>query len=152
MFSSLILPHSSGSAPASNASAWVRRLLRDHGDDEACHTAVSYLAQMVRRIPDTDNFDSLRGIEGECAKIYFSIFNKLILNNHEIFDISTRNRRPPQKFPPITSMNSCTAISVREQWNISCGTGSRRSATLWNIRKKPSPKSPFPADFMIPAT
>ena len=87
-----------------NTRTVIQRRLRDHGDDEACRTAVSYLAQMVRRIPDTDNFDSLRGIEGECARLYFSVFNKLILSNHEIFDISTRNRRPPQD--PTNSMLS----------------------------------------------
>lgn len=37
----------------------------------------------------------LRGIEGEAAKAYFSVFDDLILQQKEDFYFNERNRRPP---------------------------------------------------------
>ena len=78
-----------------NARTVVQRRLRDHGPDELCSRVVSLLAQMIRRLPGVEDLEQLRGIEGECAKLYFSVFNKLILTDLDTFGISTRNRRPP---------------------------------------------------------
>ena len=41
------------------------------------------------------NLDELRGIEGEAASLYFSIFNDLILQQKDEFSFETRNKRPP---------------------------------------------------------
>ena len=82
----------------------LQRRLRDHGEDIQCQRTVDLLGSMVHRIHDVTDFDTLRGIEGECAKWYFATFNKLILTNHETFDIESRNRRPP--LDPTNSMLS----------------------------------------------
>ena len=37
----------------------------------------------------------LRGIEGESAKLYFSVFDDLILQQKDDFSFSARSRRPP---------------------------------------------------------
>lgn len=42
-----------------------------------------------------ENLDSLRGIEGEAASLYFSVFDELILQQKEHFYFHTRNKRPP---------------------------------------------------------
>ena len=39
--------------------------------------------------------DSLRGIEGEAASVYFSVWDDLILQQKEHFYFSVRSRRPP---------------------------------------------------------
>ena len=39
--------------------------------------------------------DTLRGIEGEAASLYFSVFDELILQQKEAFRFQGRNRRPP---------------------------------------------------------
>ena len=41
------------------------------------------------------SLESLRGIEGELATIYFSVLDDLILNQKNEFFFRTRNRRPP---------------------------------------------------------
>jgi CRISPR-associated protein Cas1 len=40
--------------------------------------------------------DSLRGIEGNCAKFYFDVFDELILKQKDDFFMLERNRRPPR--------------------------------------------------------
>ena len=39
--------------------------------------------------------ETLRGIEGEAASLYFSVFDDLILQQKEDFSFTGRNRRPP---------------------------------------------------------
>ena len=53
---------------------------------------LSYLAQNLRQI---ENLDSLRGVEGEASKAYFSVFDSLILSQKEEFFFRERSRRPP---------------------------------------------------------
>lgn len=45
-----------------------------------------------------DNFDSLRGLEGDGAKAYFSVFDQMILQQKEQFYFHERTRRPPKDF------------------------------------------------------
>ena len=45
---------------------------------------------------NADSIDSVRGIEGEAATYYFSVFSKLLLNQKEDFVFERRNRRPPK--------------------------------------------------------
>ena len=40
--------------------------------------------------------EEVRGIEGETARNYFSVFNQLIVNQKNIFFMRGRNRRPPR--------------------------------------------------------
>ena len=39
--------------------------------------------------------DSLRGVEGDCARAYFGVFDHLILANKDDFTFRGRSRRPP---------------------------------------------------------
>jgi len=70
---------------------------RNHGPGEAVENAIKRLASSVRLARSVDNLDSLRGIEGEGAATYFSVFEKLI--NEKLrtdFPFAGRNRRPPR--------------------------------------------------------
>jgi CRISPR-associated protein Cas1 len=49
----------------------------------------------INAIQGTDSFDELRGIEGDIAKLYFSLFNDLILHQKKDFFFAGRSRRPP---------------------------------------------------------
>ncbi|HUM84330.1 MAG TPA: type I-C CRISPR-associated endonuclease Cas1c [Lachnospiraceae bacterium] len=42
-----------------------------------------------------NDIDILRGIEGEAASLYFSVFDELILQQKDDFHFSIRNKRPP---------------------------------------------------------
>ena len=39
--------------------------------------------------------DALRGVEGDCARVYFGVFDHLILANKDDFSFRVRSRRPP---------------------------------------------------------
>lgn len=76
----------------------IDRTLRDHElrvDAEKCRNAISFLTKGMERIQAETDLDSLRGIEGECASVYFGVFDELILNQKEDFVFQGRNRRPP---------------------------------------------------------
>lgn len=81
-----------------NCSAVVNRTMRDHGlkvDVEqfqaTCQTLRNGAVQALR----TENSESLRGLEGECASRYFSVFDQMILQQKENFFFRSRSRRPP---------------------------------------------------------
>ena len=78
---------------------WVlERALRDHSmqiDTEKVKNASVLLKNSLKYIQACQSADELRGYEGEAAKIYFSVFNELILQQKRDFSFSGRNKRPP---------------------------------------------------------
>lgn len=79
----------------------IRRSLRDYGAEMPAETqenlekAERRLTDVVRRIVSAPDGDTLRGLEGEAAQTYFSVFNYLIRSEKEIFEFKGRSRRPP---------------------------------------------------------
>lgn len=76
----------------------LERTLRDHGmrvDKEKLQNASAILQDALPKIQMQSVLDSLRGVEGETAAVYFSVFDMLILNNKETFYFHQRSRRPP---------------------------------------------------------
>jgi CRISPR-associated protein Cas1 len=53
------------------------------------------LIENLLKIEDCDSADTLRGIEGNCAKFYFVALDDLILRQKDVFYMHERNRRPP---------------------------------------------------------
>lgn len=81
-----------------NAHWVIERAIRDHplSVDTARLQAVSAgLQNSLWAIENCVSADSLRGIEGEAASLYFSVFDELILRKDPAFRFDTRNRRPP---------------------------------------------------------
>ncbi len=74
----------------------LRRFIRDNGNNEAIETAAEELLKCKRKVLQADFIDSVRGIEGEAATYYFSVFSKLLLNQKEDFVFEGRSRRPPK--------------------------------------------------------
>lgn len=81
-----------------NSRCVLDRTVRDHGmriDCEAFKRKSAFLQdQTVKAMQATDK-DSLRGMEGEGASLYFSAFDDMILQQKEDFCFRTRNKRPP---------------------------------------------------------
>lgn len=76
----------------------IQRTLRDHGmrvEKEKLENASNILREALPKIQNEENLDSLRGIEGETASVYFSVLDEMILNQKQSFFFHTRNRRPP---------------------------------------------------------
>ncbi|MFZ1984003.1 MAG: type I-C CRISPR-associated endonuclease Cas1c [Desulfatitalea sp.] len=81
-----------------NSRTVIQRALRDHGDkiqQPEVQRAVDLLAESLKRVEGAAELDSVRGIEGDTARIYFSVFDHLITNQKEGFVFKGRNRRPP---------------------------------------------------------
>ena len=88
-------------AKAANQRAVLRRGLRDHGEAmaepgrDALEVAERRLTDIGRRSLATGDVASLRGLEGEAAMIYFSVFDHLVRVEGEAFRFRGRSRRPP---------------------------------------------------------
>ncbi len=81
-----------------NCRTVLQRLLRDHSekiDIDAISSASQRLANAMRRLQPESSLDILRGIEGESADAYFSVFDHLITSQKDCFAFCERNRRPP---------------------------------------------------------
>lgn len=74
----------------------LRRFIRDHGMDTEVEKVVSRLDGTKRLLLGAQGADEIRGIEGEAATAYFSVFPRLILHQKDQFPFRGRNRRPPK--------------------------------------------------------
>ena len=54
------------------------------------------LQSSIRQVEKASSIDGLRGIEGDAAKLYFSVLDELILSQKEDFYMRGRNKRPPK--------------------------------------------------------
>lgn len=82
-----------------NARWSIERTRRDHGlrvDGSRLATASGDLKELLSPIAEETSLDSLRGLEGAGATIYFSVFDQLILGEKPLFAFSGRTRRPPK--------------------------------------------------------
>ena len=76
----------------------LERTLRDHPmrvNTELFSKKSSYLQEMIEKAVSASDADSLRGLEGEAASVYFSVYDDMILQQKDEFRFSGRNRRPP---------------------------------------------------------
>lgn len=82
----------------SNGRRVIERTRRDHAmriDTEKFEHASEQLKHMLPLILEETDLDVLRSMEGAAAKIYFSVFDDMILRGKEDFFFHGRNRRPP---------------------------------------------------------
>jgi CRISPR-associated protein Cas1 len=82
-----------------NCRTVLGRGIRDHGSVIGCEKircADNLLIENLKKIEGCTNADTLRGIEGNCAKFYFDVLDELILKQKNDFFIHERNRRPPR--------------------------------------------------------
>jgi CRISPR-associated endonuclease Cas1 len=89
------------SAKLSNSAAVMRRAVSDHPlivDIEALNSTADLLKSGSVNAFHCADAGALRGLEGENASRYFSVFDQLILQQKEDFVFNARNRRPPQDY------------------------------------------------------
>lgn len=81
-----------------NTSFLVKRSLRDYpalNDDYGLSSCLESLTNGIKIVYQEDDLDKIRGIEGNCAKVYFGMFDRLILHQKEDFYLNMRTKRPP---------------------------------------------------------
>lgn len=81
-----------------NSRKVIERAKRDHGlrvDTAKLENASNQLKELMEMVMAETSMESLRGLEGSGANIYFGVFDDMILRNKESFYFKERNRRPP---------------------------------------------------------
>jgi CRISP-associated protein Cas1 len=81
-----------------NSRTVLQRAVRDHGEKveaETINTASDHISALLRNMKSNISLDSLRGMEGDAARVYFGAFDHLIVNKVNGFSFKGRNRRPP---------------------------------------------------------
>lgn len=81
-----------------NARWSIERTCRDHAlrvDVPKLKAVCSQLHGLLFPVSEEISLDSLRGLEGNGASAYFSVFDDLILSNKDVFYFHSRSRRPP---------------------------------------------------------
>ncbi len=84
-------------AKVANYRSLLLRHQRNH-PDECAENVISAATSMGNRLPEIERSQSLnelRGHEGECATIYFSVLSELITEQREDFQFTQRSKRPP---------------------------------------------------------
>ena len=80
-------------------SRWViERATRDYSmrlNTNKLKIASKSLANSLKLLEECNDADQMRGIEGEAAVHYFSVFDDLILQQKDKFYFKNRNKRPP---------------------------------------------------------
>ena len=81
-----------------NCRTVLLRAVRDRPDenrDRDLRETADQLSRLAEPLQAVRALDEIRGIEGEAARMYFSVFDHLITNEKEAFFFRGRNRRPP---------------------------------------------------------
>lgn len=74
----------------------LRRAARESSPDPtALEHAAELIAHRLRALSTAPDLNTVRGLEGEAAAQYFSVFAQLVVQQREHFPFGDRNRRPP---------------------------------------------------------
>ena len=80
-----------------NSKYVLYRATRDHPLQVDCSSvskSCENISKYMNDVKNADSLDVLRGIEGNSAAEYFSVFDEMILQNKAVFKFNGRNRRP----------------------------------------------------------
>lgn len=82
-----------------NCRTVLQRAVRDHGEQlaapQAVQSGIDRLSAALRRLQEPLDLDEVRGVEGDAAHVYFTLFDHLIMREKKAFFFHQRNRRPP---------------------------------------------------------
>ncbi|MET4103451.1 CRISPR-associated protein Cas1 [Roseovarius sp. MBR-78] len=82
-------------AKIANQRGVIRRAIRDYGDPDGALGGVERRLNRSARVAlDSDDLEAVRGVEGDAANAYFSVFDKLLRARSMSFH--GRTRRPPR--------------------------------------------------------
>lgn len=85
-------------AKVNNCRVVLQRALREHPDIEGAAElagSIDHLSEVIKSLENARTLDSIRGLEGEAAGNYFSVFNHLVFSQKQDFFFRERSRRPP---------------------------------------------------------
>jgi CRISPR-associated protein Cas1 len=92
------LAANSTAAKFANSIQLIKRSIHDNPqlkEDEMISDAINTLKIGIEQVFSASDFDTILGIEGNCARSYFSIFNKLITGKNADLTFERRTKHPP---------------------------------------------------------
>lgn len=94
----ILLAQNTVAAKLSNTRYVIKRSLRDNlqlDNDGELSRCIEYLESGIEHVYELRDNETIMGLEGSCAKAYFNIFDRLILQQKEDFYVTGRTKRPP---------------------------------------------------------
>ena len=94
----VLLMQNTVAAKLANTMQLIRRSMRDNpqiAEDTKVQNCAEQLRAGIDSAYEITNRDVLMGLEGNCAKAYFGIFDRLILQQKDDFRMNARTKRPP---------------------------------------------------------
>jgi len=85
-------------AKVASCRSLLLRGARDHDENARAVKLRECANSLARHLSELDrdmDLDGVRGVEGEAASTYFSVFNQLIVAQNDTFSFHGRSRRPP---------------------------------------------------------
>lgn len=82
-----------------NSKTVLMRYARNSSEEkisQSLYRTAQQMSNMAEELSQCDNIDSMRGIEGAAANVYFSAFDHMLLRNPDGFRFEVRSRRPPK--------------------------------------------------------
>lgn len=108
-------------AKLTNQRALLMRSLRGDGDRGSEEPAARAMAELLRRLEDATSVESVLGLEGQGAALYFGEFGRF-LKAEVGFDFTVRNRRPPRD--PVNALLSFAyALLTKDCFAAACAVG-----------------------------
>jgi len=80
---------------ARNALLRAARESDEPGDVAELQAASARLGQHIEELGGSPTLDSVRGREGDSARVYFGVFLRMIRRQRDLFPMNGRSRRPP---------------------------------------------------------
>jgi len=94
------------------------RAVRDHGSKLELESCIHYLNESITNARYVESLDSLRGIEGDAAVAYFSVFNDLLRTDEPFLKLNGRTRRPP--LDPVNALLSFVYVLLMHDCRSAC--------------------------------
>jgi CRISP-associated protein Cas1 len=104
-----------------NQRALLMRSLRDDDSRGSDEPAARDLYNLLRGLDDATSLESVLGIEGQGAALYFSQFGRF-LKSEQPFDFTKRNRRPP-KDPVNALLSFAYSMLTKDCYSAVCTVG-----------------------------
>lgn len=126
------------SAKIANCRTVLLRAARDYPDAPGrpeLECAAATLAYVGQRAREATQVDQLRGIEGDGARTYFSVFNHLITSQRDGFAFHDRSRRPP--LDPVNALLSFLYSMLAHDARAACEASGLDAAVGYLHRDRP---------------
>lgn len=120
----LLLSRAVVRAKLTNQRTLLMRSLRGEGDRGSDEPAARALADLVRRLEDAGSLETLLGLEGQGAALYFGAFSRFLKTQPpgRSFDFTARQRRPPRD--PVNALLSFAyALLTKDCHSAVCTVG-----------------------------